>query len=352
MLNSPSRERRGEEGGGEGIFPEHKRSEGWGGSGSEKKGQQGDGAVGGWKEQGERTRDTEVSCPRVVPFCPGVRGGSRKIMVPRKELGVARIGTVRKNSPGAALILNLNRLYFPRFRDRKESRWVQEEGKSEFLKKASLFRHWTPLIPKAPPLQGIQKDSPNIPGSIVAGRIVQQSDSPLILRFSKVTEIGRDKDRGIIMQGNGMVERIEQMVPEPCRKRNGPFVDVDLSGDLEIELQQILDVGLGGLRLFPSQNSPHLRMEMGWLQNFRAAGNRLMEQGERLVYTLLVGAKPQKPFTGDAGIDDQDHGLPCSRANRNSDSVISGANARRSRIRASASRARFFLCSRSTASRD
>ena len=40
-------------------------------------------------------RDTEVSCPRVVPFCPGVRRGSRKIMVPRKELG----GRADWNSP-------------------------------------------------------------------------------------------------------------------------------------------------------------------------------------------------------------------------------------------------------------
>ncbi len=122
-----------------------------------------------------------------------------------------------------------------------------------------------------------------------------------------IPSIGGDECGAGGMQGDGVIEGVEQVVLVTDGKLQGGSVDFRGIQDALLNVEQILQVRQRFSRLQARQNGCDFCNEMGRLYQRERASCRPFQNLERKVSMIFVWFEGKKPFDGHAGIDDDDH---------------------------------------------
>lgn len=102
-------------------------------------------------------------------------------------------------------------------------------------------------------------------GSAIDRKLAQEADCAMAPGLAEISPVsGYQRRSGL--QGNGMIERIEEVMPKFRRHVAGAPVGRHIGMDLELQDVEKVDYPWGKVRLQSSDNRNHLRHPVGWLQ--------------------------------------------------------------------------------------
>ena len=153
---------------------------------------------------------------------------------------------------------------------------------------------------------------------------MQCPDGSVAFGFSVVPFVRRHKQRVLVLERNGVIQRVKKMVISLDRKAGCPSNDRRAVGGRELECGEHFNITDGSLRDEASSNRSHLGQPMHRLQDLQPATYNGFDErkcllGIRFSYGIL-----KKPFENHTRIEDDYHGRSTDRALRTSSLVKVG----------------------------
>ena len=160
---------------------------------------------------------------------------------------------------------------------------------------------------------------------------MQSPDGSVAFSFSIIPFVRCHKQRVLMLERNGVIQRVKQMVTGFNRKVGCPSNDGWAVGSRELECGEHFNITDGRLRDKAGGNRRHLGQPMYRLQDLQSATYNGFDQGKCLLCIRFACGILKQPFENHTRIEDDYHGRSTDRALRTSSLVKVGRPLRATR---------------------